>query len=98
MVKVVAGRVMDEGQMTDDQIRAAAEAGAKLLAEGMLMERAKCWYCAEPGCKCGTEKFDRMAAALERIAEYVVDEIGESPRDVMAHVRSIAWRALNPKG
>lgn len=56
----------------------------------------ECFYCGEPDCECGSRRFDAMAAALGEIAEYIVDERGETPREVMAHVRSIARRALMP--
>jgi hypothetical protein len=55
-----------------------------------------CWYCGEPGCKCGVERFDRMRSALQVISEYAVDEHADMPRDVMGHIRTLAFRALEP--
>jgi hypothetical protein len=38
----------------------------------------------------------QMRDALVEISEYAVDEHADTPRDVMAHIRTLAFRALEP--
>jgi hypothetical protein len=53
-----------------------------------------CWYCGEPGCNCGSRWFMQMRDALVEISEYAVDEHADTPRDVLANIRTMAALAV----
>lgn len=79
--------------MTDDAIKAAAG----LLAMGIERGRADCFYCGEPGCTCGVQRFDRMTRALEEIAAWRIhDEV--SPRETFRDITEMAQEALTGEG
>lgn len=52
-----------------------------------------CWYCGEPGCKCGSERFDSMKDALEQIVAFEIDNT-ETPRRNLQWIRELAIAAL----
>lgn len=65
-----------------------------LLAEGMKMGKAECFYCGNHGCTCGVRMFDQMRDALTAISEYTVDEHADTPRDVLSNIREMAFAGL----